>query len=328
MPMRLTVPGLGTNNELPLKKHQWQVDVSYRNLYAQDFYVGTTQRESAAPSGEPIYINVNSVDLSVDYGVTDRLSLTLTFPFAYSTESHFYPDMQRHEVTSRGLGDISLVGNIWLWNPASHPSGNLSVGLGMKPPTGDNAFPGNFYLPNAVVRLPVDEAVQLGDGGWGVIFQAQGYKKISNRASTYGYGYYLLSPKNITNVISPYAGVPLSVTDIYSARVGAGYALLPKKGLSVSLGPRIDGIPVRDLVGPHDGYRRPGYVLYAEPGMTLNLRRSTFTLDIPVRVYQDFKPSVVDVQLGRPGGGDFARVLVLAGYSVRFGGWGQRNNKE
>jgi hypothetical protein len=154
--------------------------------------------------------------------------------------------------------------------------------------------------------------------------QAQGYQKISNRVSGYGYGLYLLSPKDTTNVISPYPGVPLSVPDVYSARVGAGYALLPKHGLSVSLGPRIDGIAVRDLAGDSDGFRRPGYVLYLDPGISLNSRRSTFTLNIPVRVYQDFRRSLVDIHLGKPGGGDFARALIFVGYSLRFGGSNQR----
>lgn len=312
MPMRLTVPGLGTNDDLPLRKRQWQVDQTYRNLHAPDFYIGTVQHQHAS-AALPLFINVNSVDVSVNYGVTDRFSLALTLPFSYGTQSRTYPGGVRHEVSAGGLGDINLVGNLWLWNPARHKNGNLALGLGMKTPSGDNAVPSAF-------QHPVDQSIELGDGGWGLIMQAQGYQKISNRVSGYGYGLYLLSPKDTSNVISPYPGVPLSVPDVYSARVGAGYALLPKHGLSVSLGPRIDGIPVRDLAGDSDGFRRPGYVFYLDPGISLNSRRSTFTLNIPVRVYQDFQRSLVDIHLGKPGGGDFARTLIFVGFSVRFGG--------
>src|SRR5579864_6905865 len=192
MPMRLTVPGLGTNEAIPLNKHQWQVDQTYRNLHAPDFYRGTVQHENASPA-LPLFINVNSVDVSLNYGVTNRLSLTLTLPFSYGTQSRTYADGKRHQVSAGGLGDITLVGNLWLWNPASHPHGNLSLGLGMKTPSGDNAV-------NSAFQHPVDQSIELGDGGWGLIMQAQGYQKISNRVSGYGYGLYLLSPKDTTNV--------------------------------------------------------------------------------------------------------------------------------
>ena len=96
------------------------------------------------------------------------------------------------------------------------------------------------------------------------------------------------------------------------------YAVRPKQGFSMSFGTRIDGIPIRDLVGDSNGFRRPGYSLYLDPGVSLTRRRNAFTLNIPVRVYQNFQRSLIDVQLGKLGGGDLAKVLIFAGYSVRF----------
>jgi hypothetical protein len=46
--------------------------------------------------------------------------------------------------------------------------------------------------------------------------------------------------------------------------------------------------------------------------------RNTFTLNVPVRVHQNFERSLVDVQLGKNGGGDLAKYLIFVGYSVRF----------
>jgi hypothetical protein len=89
--------------------------VAYRRLYADKWYVGPDVRESAAPFGQPLLINLNSVDVSVDYGVNDRLSLTLTLPFSYGTHSRFYADGKRHEVSAAGLGDISLAGRDSSW---------------------------------------------------------------------------------------------------------------------------------------------------------------------------------------------------------------------
>jgi hypothetical protein len=62
-------------------------------------------------------------------------------------------------------------------------------------------------------------------------------------------------------VPSPLAGVPLSVPDVYSIRPGFTYEVAPKRGLSASLGTRIDGIPVHDIIGESKGFRRPGYSL-------------------------------------------------------------------
>lgn len=44
----------------------------------------------------------------------------------------------------------------------------------------------------------------------------------------------------------------------------------------------------------------------------------TYTLSVPLRVHQNFKPSLIDVQLAKPGGGDLADSLILAQYRWRF----------
>jgi hypothetical protein len=164
----------------------------------------------------------------------------------------------------------------------------------------------------------VDQSIQLGDGDLGVILQAQAFQKLFNRTSGYLYGWYLLTPREQTAVPSPLAGVPLSVPDVYSVRSGLAHALLPKRSLSVSLGTRIDGIPIRDIVGGSNGFRRPGYSLYLDAGLALAHRRGTLTLNVPLRLHQNFERSLADVQNGASGGGDLAKCLILAGYSIRF----------
>jgi hypothetical protein len=85
-----------------------------------------------------------------------------------------------------------------------------------------------------------------------------------------------------------------------------------------SLGPRLDGIPLRDFVGGSGGFRRLGYSLYLDPGIVVAARRSTWSVNVPVRVHQDFQRSLADIERGSAGGGDLARYLVLIGYTVRF----------
>jgi hypothetical protein len=55
--------------------------VAYRHLGADQWFVGTDVREAAAPFGQPLFLNINSLDATVSYAVSDRVSLTLTLPF-------------------------------------------------------------------------------------------------------------------------------------------------------------------------------------------------------------------------------------------------------
>ena len=323
MPVRFTSPSLGGQRNSFIGAGEWQVGVAYRRLTADEWYVGTQANEAGAPFGQPLYLNINSLDFSVAYGLSDRLSLTLTLPLSYGTHSRFYADTARHKVSAHGLGDVNLVGNLWLLDPKVHVAGNVALGLGIKTPSGAYEFKDDFFLPNAPpVQRPVDQAIELGDGGWGIMVQAQAYKQVFARTSAYFFGAYLISPRESTEVASPIPGTPvvhLAVPDVYSARAGIAYALAPARGISLSLGGRIDGIPQGDLIGGRDNsFRRPGYSLYLDPGIALRRGDEEFMLSVPVRVHQDFQRSSIDQQRSFTGGGDLAEYLIFFGYTHRF----------
>lgn len=323
MPVRFTSPSLGGQRNSLLLAKEWQVGAAYRRLTADEWYVGRKVDESKAPFGHPLYLNINSVDLSVSYGVSDRLSLTLTLPFSSGTHSRFYGDTSRHMVRASGLGDVNLVANLWVLDPDQHPNGDVSLGLGIKTATGNNHSKDDFFLPNAPsTTRPVDQAIQLGDGGWGIMLQAQGYRRLSDHASAYAVGSYLVSPRVHSDVPSPISGTPtvfLAVPDVYSARAGLAVALMPGLGVSANLGARVDGIPQGDIVGGIDSsFRRPGYSLYLDPGLTIRHSGDEVTLGVPLRVLQDFQRSAIDRQRAFAGGGDLAEYLLFVGYSHRF----------
>ena len=154
--------------------------------------------------------------------------------------------------------------------------------------------------------------------GVGVLFQLEAYRELVGSTSGYIYGRYLATPRERTAVASPLAGVPLSVPDVYSFRSGISGAVWRRHGISASIGPRVDGIPLRDLVGGSSGFRRPGYSFYLDPGVVVNAGRSTWSVNVPVRVHQDFQRSPADIERGAAGGGDLARYLLLIGYTIRF----------
>ncbi len=318
MPVRFLSPSLGGYSGSVAARH-WEIGAAFRRLSADQWFVGSAVRESAAPFGQPLYLDIYSLDATFTYGVTDRVSVTLTVPFSRGTHSRFYADGKRHAVHAAGLGDISGVANIWLRRPSSEISGNVAVGFGLKTASGNNGVVDNFFLADgSVTSSPVDQSIQLGDGGVGTIFQLQAYRKLKGNTSGYVYGWYLLTPRNQTGVASPLAGVPLSVPDVYSVRSGISTSLSRRHAISASVGPRIDGIPLRDFVGGSSGFRRPGYSLYLDPGIVLTAGRSTWSVNVPVRVHQDFQRSLADIERGTAGGGDLARYLLLVGYTVRF----------
>ena len=89
----------------------------------------------------------------------------------------------------------------------------------------------------------------------------------------------------------------------------------------MNLGVRVDGIPVRDVVGKDGGFRAPGYTTYLDPGLSLSSGASVFTLNIPVRLHGEFKPNVNDESGGPPPSGDrgdLASYLIFLGYAHRF----------
>jgi hypothetical protein len=321
MPVRFTTPSLGGQNGQDVAEHEWQLGVAYRRLTADNWFVGHDLRPDRAPFGKPVSLNINSLDLTLRYGLSSRVNLALTLPFSRGVQERYYADGQPHRVSAAGVGDASLIGNYWLADPNDAPSKNLALGVGVKAPTGNNNVQDDFFTTTGTTRAPVDQSIQLGDGGWGIILQTQAYDRVAGSLFGYFSGSYLVSPRTKTQVQFPTAtgagsGIFLSVPDVYSARLGAAYALAPGRGLLVSLGGRVDGITTRDVIGGgDDGFRRPGYSLYADPGMSMAAGRGTLTLSAPVRIGLNFKP---DLTAGHPVGGDLAKYLIFAGYTVRF----------
>jgi len=169
-----------------------------------------------------------------------------------------------------------------------------------------------------ITKVVADQAIQLGDGGWGIIAEAQAYRRIAWRLNAYALGSYLVSPREKTLVPSPLAGVFWSVPDVYLARAGFAVSLLPSGRASMNLGLRLDGTPVRDLVGGNDGFRRPAHALYGDPGAAMRFGRHEVTVSMPFRIQQEFERSLIFRERNLRQGGDLAGSLLFVGYGVRL----------
>src|SRR6476660_9211059 len=107
----------------------------------------------------------------------------------------------RRETHSFGIGDVRIAAYYWLLSPAKAVKGNVQLGLGIKLPTGDYRYQDYFYKNDSVNVLgPVDQSIQLGDGGTGITLEANAFYNFSHTAGVYANAYYLINPREQNGV--------------------------------------------------------------------------------------------------------------------------------
>jgi hypothetical protein len=262
------------------------------------------------------------LNVSLVYGVTDRLAVTVNAPLARGNLELTYPDGQRHQNTASGLGEMSVSASYWLRAAqAFQPGGNVAIGFGVKAPTGRNDVGGTFWKADGTsISFPVPPAIELGDGGWGFVVSTKGFRPVLERSYVYAGGSYTFNPRTTTDVVrSPGSTLHWAAPDTWDASAGVSTLLSSALGLSLNLGALAYGTPRRDVFGGRDdGERLPAISGYVSPGIGITRGAHTITVSVPVRAYMNFRPSFVDDAAGAPGGGGLARRLVLSSYSVRF----------
>jgi hypothetical protein len=311
---------LGAQGEAYERKHEWRVTLGYRRLTADEWFVGTEDRSDLAPFGVSPIIKQHTVVAGISFAVSNQLSLRVSVPFSTGTLARVWPDSATHSQAASGVGDISVVANAWILDPRAHTDGNISIGLGVKTPTGKHNSRSTIYRASGSAPFAADPSIQMGDGGWGIILQADAFRRVLDRAYAYASGSYTSNPKARTDVEpAPGYGTTWSVPDSYSGRLGMAYSLWEDQGVSVSLGARLDGLPVHDILGSGDNAaRRPGYVIYADPGIALSRGRDNFTLSVPLRLRAERLESDWERQKNLRAGGAFAKYLIFAGYTRRL----------
>jgi hypothetical protein len=171
----------------------------------------------------------------------------------------------------------------------------------------------------------VDYSIQPGSGGYGITFQWQAFKNLGSTTQAYFNGDYIATPQNYNNVQrSATATNPLtmynSISDQYLLEAGVVHTIQRVRGLSVTFGPRWEGVPAKDLFGDSLGFRRPGYAVSLAPGFQYSRGTSVLTFSVGKAIRRDRTRSVPDRILGTHGDAAFADYLWLASYSFRFGG--------
>lgn len=291
-----------------LDKGEWQAQLAHRWFRSDRHYIGDDEQEHRQAEGSQVVNNVHTFDLTGTYAFNKRFTLGLTLPFMTAHRSSLYEHdrTNRHTMTSGGLGDMRLVGNFWILNPEEHTTGNVGFGLGVEMPTGDYQDADVKHRATGAVLDYVDNSIQPGDGGWGIILEMAAFQKIWDRTFAYANATYLLTPEGQNSIGN-------SIWDSYVVRAGVQYSIWPSQGLALSLGGRAEGVPAHDWIGDTEGRRRPGYIISIEPGVTWTHQRVSVNVTAPVALYRNRLD-----YLGRPGDSAFADFAILSSVTYRF----------
>jgi hypothetical protein len=333
------VGGPETNGGYLAPAH-WEFTLDYRHLYSFRHYVGSVEQVYRLQGHSEVRNRINLIDAGLTYQITPRFSVEGNIPVEFASRRYFVAAGSINGAPATdligdwgvsGVGDISFVGQGWLWDPTKNPSHNLQIGFGLQMPTGRDNIQNNFVeIPGQpAVNATADYSIQPGIGVWAIPITVESFQVLNKEMQVYLNGGDLVSPteKNGGAKYTPPGFTPpapqnafVSAADEYLLQAGVGYMVARMKGLTVLGGLRKEGVPAHDLIGGDEGFRRPGYAVSLEPGVIYSMRggHDLIAANIDRAVYRNRIASVPDLQLGTHGDAAFADWLWLASFQHRF----------
>ena len=288
----------------------WQLNTAYRYFKSFRHFVGTEEQKHRMEEHTEVINHQHTLNLTLVKHINMRSSITIDVPLLLNKRSSLYEhggnsagQAGRHNTGSSGVGDIRITGYHWLLDPMKSMKGNIQLGLGVKLPTGNENVQDVFVKSDSLkLRGPVDQSIQLGDGGFGVTAEVNAFYNFTHRVGVYGNFYYLINPKGENGVSTGRGGKPsqtaidyktatMSVPDQYMARAGVNVTF---SRLTTSAGLRFECIPSSDLIGNDEGFRRPGYVFSVEPGAAYSFNKFVAFATVPVALQRNRTQSYSD----------------------------------
>jgi hypothetical protein len=295
---------------------RWTVSFGYRWQDSFRHFSGDVEQTQRVAQDTQMENKVHLFDVSLSYRVSRRWTVAVGTPIMDADRINH---RTKGVTESTGFGDMVVGARFWVWRPPTEARRNIQIGFGMKIPTGkpDVTSLITGTATSSTTPTTVDQSIQLGDSGTGVVLDYSAYQAISSRFTLFSTGVYLLNPRNTYFAKTPGAR-ELSVPDQYLLKGGVGYAVPKLRGLAISAAMRHEGVPARDLIGREDGFRRPGYAVSLEPGAQFARGRSMWSFSYAIALRRDRTRSVPDVRSGGHGDAAFADGVLLIGYSRSF----------
>ena len=303
------------------KPQPWVINFGYRYQPSSRHFVGTVEQTQREANNNQIQNIYHLMDISVERQLTRRLSLTASLPIIFAYRNQLYNPIGKFQVN--GIGDMTVGVRGWIFKPPTENGGNIAIGVSLKIPTGRYNVTGAAKNSRGEsIIATADQSIQAGDGGTGFSLDTQAYKPIWFQTTAYFSGSYLFNPRD-TNGVNTFRTRPgetvMSVADQYLVRGGVSHAFPKVRGLFVTFGGRMEGVPVRDLIGKSNGFRRPGYGISADPGFLYSRWGYVFSCNVPWALERNRRRSVPDIANGiRTGDAAFADYVFTMGLSKRF----------
>jgi hypothetical protein len=324
----MDAPVIGADGPSGCDPHQWQVGFSWRHQKSFRHYIGDEEQVEREQEGSQVINWINLTDISIRYNLDERWSFSASIPYLIAKRSNPIRNEDRQVVgrsisSSHGISDIVLTARRWMFDPLASSNRNVWLGLGIKIPTGSAGVVGTrrrLIDGDLVTSVQTnDQSIQPGDGGFGVLLDVMAFQMFAGgRAAVYASGSYLANPGGTNGVVtfrSRESEAIMSIADQYVARVGVSSMIPGIAALAGGLGFRAEGVPARDLLGPSDGFRRPGYAYSIEPTLSYRVGVNTLSAGVPVALYRNRTISVPDSERGGHGDAAFADWILMVGIS-------------
>lgn len=315
---------------------KWILNINNRYYNSYKHFVGEVEQTQRVDAGTQVINHAYTMDIAFTRILNSRWSLSFDAPIISNTRSSLYEHggKERHTTSSFGLGDVRFSGYYWLLDPTRNRNWNVQVGLGIKLPTGDYRYTDRFYTttPGVTVTGPVDQSIQLGDGGTGITTEMNAYYNVTRNINIYANFYYLINPRGENGTSTARGGTPsatavTNTSDIMSVpdqlMLRGGFNFIANK-FTFSAGLRNECLPVHDLIGSSNGFRRPGYIISGEPGVTYAFKKFNVYAFVPIAITRNRTQSIPDkintANSGKYTQGDaaFADYAMNIGLSLRF----------
>jgi hypothetical protein len=310
-----TIPNIFITDAQPADK--WILNATYHFFEASSTFIGEKFITDTLVTNR-----LNTLNFSLYKILDNGWSLNLNVPISANSRrnsgDHGGPRTPKYTTRSFGLGDIKFTAYKWLFDATANRNFNVQLGLGLKLPTGDFRYQDYFFRNDSTkIMAPVDQAIQLGDGGTGIITELNSYYSVASLIDVFVSGYYLINPReqngtsnlkgrNASTVEIANNTTVMSVPDQFNIRGGA-IIKLQKINLIASL--RYEKVPLNDLIGGNKGFRRAASITSIEPGITYKTNSKMVFAFIGV----PFKRNIVQSTENNMTPAGFANYLVSLG---------------